>query len=190
MFLVGKVFNALVISVPYIFVPHMMTLQDISSSETSLAMSVLAVSNGLGRLLSGLSTNYPNNVFIVQGIFGSIATLCMFVLPHCSNVYQFCVTTGIYGISIAPLIVLNTTALVNIVGMDSLSTAFGMMATICGFSGMIGPTVIGMMHDCFENYQIPFYMAGTTFGVSAAFSYITSRVHFSSTTNSLKNCSS
>ena len=174
----GKVFSSLVIVVPYIYVPYMMTSHDILLSQASLAMSVLALTNGCGRLLCGLCTQYPDYVFAIQGTSGSIATVCILVLPNCSTTLHFYIITGIYGLAIAPLITLNTTALVRMVGMNGLSTAYGVQETIYGISNMVGPTLFGMAHDYFGNYQVPFYMAGACFGAGAVLTFVASKVHF------------
>ena len=156
----------------------MMTLQDIPPAQASLAMSVLALSNGIGRLLCGLATQYADYVLIIQGIFSTVAAVCLFLLPHCTSPLHFYVAVGIYGLTLAPIVVLNTTALVKIVGMDGLSTAYGINETIFGIGSMVGPTLIGMAHDYFGDYQIPFYLAGTCFGFGVIINFITSNLLF------------
>ena len=155
-----------------------MTSHEILLSQASLAMSVLALTNGCGRLLSGLCTHYPDHVFAIQGTSGSIATICILVLPHCSTTLHFYFITGIYGLAIAPLVTLNTTALVRMVGMNGLSTAYSVQETIYGISNMVGPTLVGMAHDYFDNYRVPFYMAGACFGCGAVLTFVASKVHF------------
>ena len=102
----------------------------------------------------------------------------MFLLPHCSSTLHFYVVSGIYGLAIAPLTVLDSTALVNMVGMNGLSTAYGITETIYGIGFVVGPTLIGMAHNYFESFQLPFYFAGGSFAIGVAISFITSIVHF------------
>ena len=141
-------------------------------------MSVLALANGIGRLLCGLATKYPDFACAIQGTTCSIGTVCIFLLPHCTTTLQFYVVMGVYGLVIAPLVVLNTTAMVNMVGMSGLSTAYGITETIYGIANVAGPTLIGMAHDYFKNYQIPFYLAGCCFGAGVVISFVTSKVYF------------
>ena len=175
MYSVAKFFYAMITIVPYIYVPHMMSSQKISPAYGSMAMSVLAVSNGVGRLLSGLFTKYSQYALVIQGAACSVSTICLFILPHCSSTIQFCIVTGIYGISIAPLLVLNSTILVNIVGMNGLSTAYGIDETIYGAGAIMGPTLIGIAVDYFGSYNVPFYLAGGCFGIAVTMSFITSK---------------
>ena len=155
-----------------------MTSYEILPSQASLAMCVLAISNGVGRLLSGFSTKYPDYACVVQGTCCINAMVCLFLLPHCSSAIHFYIATGLYGLNIAPLLVLNTTAMVNIVGMNALSTAYGISETIYGFGCIVGPILIGIAHEFFDNYVIPFYLGGACFALASAFSFITSKVHF------------
>ena len=115
-----------------------------------------------------MTTKYSDYAFVIQGTFSSVATACFFLLLHCSSTTHFYVIAGIYGLTTSPLVVLKTTALVNMVGMNGLSTAYGITETVFGSSNMIGATLIaGMAHDYFGNYRIPFYLAGTCFGTGS-----------------------
>ena len=179
-YMVAKFLFALILVVPHIYIPNMMTSHELSSAHGGIAMSVLAASHGVGRLLSGLFTKYSQHALTIQGAACSVSTLSLIALPHCSTSLQFYIAAGVYGLSIAPKCVLNSTILVNIVGMAGLSTAYGMEETIYGVGAMIGPILVGMSVDYFESYHVPFYLAGACFGMAVIINSITSKLLSSS----------
>ena len=62
--------------------------------------------------------------------------------------------------------------------MNSLSTAYGLTQTTYGIGNMVGPALVGLAHDYFENYLIPFCLVGACFSVGAVSCFVTSKLHF------------
>ena len=169
----GRILSDFMMLTPYIHIPYMMLSHGISLNEGSIAMSVLAASNGIGRILSGLATNFPQHTLAIQGLSRAGAAICFFVLPNCVTSLHFFIMTGIYGLAIAPLTVVKTTVMVNIVGMNLLTSAYGISETIYGFGVCAGPTIIATILLYFSTYHIPFYLGGLCFTLAVALDWVT-----------------
>ena len=102
-----------------------------------------------------------------------MATACIFLLPECRTVTHFFALAGVYGLTIAPLVVLNTTVCVEIVGMNLLTSAYGISETIYGFGVCAGPTIIATILLYFSTYHIPFYLGGLCFTLAVALDWVT-----------------
>ena len=58
------------------------------------------------------------------------------------------------------LMLLFTSFQVDLLGLDNLTSAFGLLVLFRGISSMIGPPVAGTVYDATQSYDVPFYMAG------------------------------
>ena len=175
-YMVARFMFFLVLVVPYIYIPFMMIEHGIHLHDASIAVSIIAATNGLGRVLSGLSSRHPQHALAIQGFTCSVATVCIFLLPECRTVTHFFAVAGVYGLTIAPLVVLNTTVCVEIVGMNLLTTAYGISETVYGLGVMLGPPLVGIAMDHFDDHHVPFCMAGTCFGLAVILNFITWKI--------------
>ena len=50
--------------------------------------------------------------------------------------------------------------LVDLLGLDNLTSAFGLLVLYRGVSSMVGPPVAGAVYDATNSYDISYYMAG------------------------------
>ena len=65
---------------------------------------------------------------------------------------------------------LATPLIANLLGMDNLTSAFGLLCMYRGFSSIIGTPVAGAVYDATQNYDISFYMAGGFLILASLFS--------------------
>ena len=53
--------------------------------------------------------------------------------------------------------------LVDLLGLENLTSAFGMLSLFRGVTTFMGPPLAGAIFDATENYDISFYVAGGSF---------------------------
>ena len=71
----------------------------------------------------------------------------------------------------AAYISLTSIILVDLLGLDNLTSAFGLLVLYRGVSSMVGPPVAGAVYDATKSYDISFYMAGGFLVVASLISF-------------------
>ena len=75
-----------------------------------------------------------------------------------------------FGFFVAAYISLTSIVLVELLGLDNLTSAFGLLVLFRGIFCMVGPPVAGSVFDQTQRYDISFYMAGGFLIISAMIS--------------------
>lgn len=78
----------------------------------------------------------------------------------------------IYFYFLAGYISLTSIILVDLLGLDKLTNAFGLLILFRGAAAVVGTPLAGALYDLTSSYDIPFYVAGGFFALSAALSFI------------------
>merc|ERR1719266_2673693 len=104
---------------PFVYLPSMAAQYDgISPEDAAFLVSVIGISNTLGRVLSGWVSD-----------FSWVA-----VFPLCSSYWSFVVCALAFGFFVAAYISLTSIVLVDLLGLDNLTSAFGLLTLFRGFS--------------------------------------------------------
>merc|ERR1712108_17690 len=103
----SNTFGFLGFYVPFVYLPSLAESQlDISSEQGALLLSVVGISNTLGRILSGI-------------------------------------------------------ALVDLLGLEKLTSAFGLLTMFRGAASIVGPPIAGAVFEATSSLNISFYLAGS-----------------------------
>lgn len=77
-----------------------------------------------------------------------------------------------FGIAIAGYISLTSIILVDLLGLEKLTNAFGLLILFRGAAAIFGTPLAGAIYDATGSYDIPFFTAGALFGLSAITSFM------------------
>ncbi|CAF2743793.1 unnamed protein product [Rotaria sp. Silwood2] len=129
----------------------------IKDQRTYIVMAI-GLSNIFGRLIIGYlgDRKWVNRLFffiltvIISGVATIMAPLCgSSVIPHIGYASFFGFFSGGY-------VTLTAIVLVDIVGINKLSDAFGVLLLFIGVATAIGTPVVGAMRDTFSHFARPF----------------------------------
>ena len=67
--------------------------------------------------------------------------------------------------------------LVDLLGLENLTSAFGMLSLFRGVTTFMGPPLAGAIFDATENYDISFYVAGGSFVLASLISFGAQLMH-------------
>jgi len=67
---------------------------------------------------------------------------------------------------------LTSIILVDLLGLDKLTNAFGLLIMFRGVAAIFGAPLIGGIYDLTNSYSASFFAAGGLFGVAAVFSFL------------------
>merc|ERR1719342_1979781 len=99
-----------------------------SSYEASLLISVIGVTNTIGRIISGWATDLPQVSALVTTILSLLLSSLLPCLFPLTSSYPLLLTlTAIYGLVISPLPAVTSRLLINILGVNNLNNSFGVL---------------------------------------------------------------
>nr|CAD7568589.1 unnamed protein product [Timema californicum] len=162
---------------------RVMTLDraELSGMERDLAMflvSCIGITNTIGRVMCGIVSSIPgmNALFINNTALtlGGAATILSGVSMSVTYQYAYAV---IFGLSIACFASLRSIIIVDLMGLDNLTNAFGLLLLFQGMSAAIGSPIAGAFMDATGSYDASFYLSGTLILVSAILCYPLNRVN-------------
>lgn len=174
---IGNLFEVMGVYCPYVYLPMLATSFGISASNASFLISVVGITNTIGRILSGWFADFPKVnaiivtviALIISGIF-SISFCLLGYLSTSSNIYIiFIVICGMFGFFLSAIPVVTSAMLVDVMGIEMLTTSFGALNLVRGISVFLGPPISGFVLDKTGNYNAPFYISGGLLLVSAVF---------------------
>lgn len=72
----------------------------------------------------------------------------------------------VFGFTIGAYVGLTSVILVDLIGLDKLTNAFGLLLLFQGIASLIGPPIAGSLYDMTQSYLPGFFMAGVTIAIS------------------------
>lgn len=72
----------------------------------------------------------------------------------------------------AGYISLTSIILVDLLGLDKLTNAFGLLILFRGAAAIVGSPLAGAVYDATKSYDIPFFMAAAFFAISTVTSFM------------------
>lgn len=71
-----------------------------------------------------------------------------------------------FGFTIGAYVALRTVILVDLLGLEKLNNAFGLLMLFEGIATFIGPPIVGFLYDVLHSYTPGFLLAGGMIGLS------------------------
>ncbi|XP_076251310.1 monocarboxylate transporter 5-like [Rhynchophorus ferrugineus] len=158
------------------YVPFMYLVDRASGSmpkQTAvLLVSSIGIANTIGRVLCGLLSSFPgvNALFVTNAALtlGGIATI--FSGISLSQEYQFFYTV-VFGLAISCFASLRSIIVVDLLGLERLTNAFGLLLLFQGVAAIIGAPLAGAFMDYTGSYDASFYLSGSMILISAIMCY-------------------
>ncbi|XP_073955596.1 monocarboxylate transporter 9 isoform X2 [Choristoneura fumiferana] len=161
---VSNVFGMAGLYVPFVYIVDAATLNGVEGSQASFLLSIIGITNTIGRIACGWVADFPwmdslllNNVCLV------IATISVAATPFCASYGSYVAVAIFFGIAISGYISLTSIILVDLLGLDKLTNAFGLLILFRGAAAIVGSPLAGAVFDATKNYDASFYMAAAFF---------------------------
>ncbi|UYV71566.1 hypothetical protein LAZ67_8003705 [Cordylochernes scorpioides] len=121
--------------------------------QSSMFLSVVGLSNTLGRILLGAFTDSPHVSALVLNHIGLLGGgLVVALWPFFPFLEAFYINSILFGLSIATFGSLRSVITVEYLGRDKLSRAFGLQVVVQGISGLAAPPLGGKYVNILDNY--------------------------------------
>lgn len=170
---ISNIFGMAGLYVPFVYIVDMAQKDGIDPNSAAFLLSIIGIVNTFGRILCGYIADFPsvdalflNNVCLVIGAVAVGAT------PLFSTYSGYVLVAIVFGIAICGYISLTSIILVDLLGLDKLTNAFGLLILFRGAATIVGSPLAGGLYDATQSYAIPFFVAGGLFGLAAVFSFL------------------
>jgi len=159
---ISNVFGFLGFYVPFVYLPSMAASHEgISEDQAALLLSIIGISNTIGRIISGYMSDFRwvDSLFVVNCSL-ILSSICVFIFPLVTTFPSFVVLGLLFGLFIAAYISLTSIVLVDVMGIENLTSAFGLLTMFRGAASIVGPPIAGAVYEATNSYSISFYLAG------------------------------
>lgn len=129
--------------VPYIFLADRALEYGISDKQASFLISILGIVNTFGQIIYGVLGDRNISLSILYGTSVVSCGLTVMMVPFFTSYTALAVLSGTFGFFISANYSLVTVILVEFLGIDKLSNAYGLTMLMQGIANLIGPPVAG-----------------------------------------------
>jgi len=157
-------------NVPYVYTVDRATEQwKMDPLEAAFLLSVIGISNTVARLILGwLSDQAWINRLYLYNFCLVICGISMALSPFMTTYTAQAIYCALFGITSGAYVGLTSVVLVDLLGLDKLTNAFGLLLMFQGIASVMGPPIIGAFYDSLKSYDAGFYFAGTMIFLSGA----------------------
>ncbi|KAJ8969485.1 hypothetical protein NQ317_011491 [Molorchus minor] len=159
--------------VPFVYLVQCAQKDGIRAEEASFLLSIIGITNTFGRVACGYFADFPQvNALLVNNICLVISTVAVSLTPLCHSYIDYIIMAIFFGIAVSGYISLTSIILVDLLGLDKLTNAFGLLILFRGAAAIVGSPLAGALYDATKSYEVSFYFAGGCFAISALTSFI------------------
>ncbi|XP_075722136.1 monocarboxylate transporter 13-like [Rhipicephalus microplus] len=167
-FSLSRIFCGIGYSVPYLFLTSRAVAElGVSETDASYLLSMVGFTNVVGRVAIGAASDrvrkYRVWIFIACIMVCGLSTVLSVL---CRTYTELQVYAATYGAAGGGFITLSSVVVVDMVGLDRLTNAYGLCLLCLGVAALIGPPLNGCVHDVSGSYAPGFILAGVSMYVA------------------------
>lgn len=129
-----------------LFLPALAKERGVSGLEGAYLVSIVGICDGFCRIINStlldLKRVKPFRLLIINVLMFLVAIVSV-MLPYVTTFWQFAIVSGLYGMLSGTYMSQKSVVVVDVLGVSSLSSAFGFLMLAQGISSLIGSTVGG-----------------------------------------------
>ncbi|KAG8331361.1 transmembrane transport [Homalodisca vitripennis] len=153
-FSLSNFFTSIGFYVPYTFIVAMAEVQGLSKPDQSFLLAVIGVANTVGRIVLGyLSDKTWVNRLYVYNVCLTICGISTILSALCYDFLTFCIYAATFGFMIGAYVGLTSVILVDLLGLNKLTNAFGLLLLFQGIASFLGPPIAGQIGG-YQKYEI------------------------------------
>ena len=160
---ISNLFGFLGFFVPFIYLPSLaVTMEGVTADQGAKLLSVIGIANTLGRILCGFVADFAwVDSLCVINISFLLTAASILLFPFLTTFTEFVILSLVFGVCIASLITLTSIVLVDVLGLERLTSAFGLLTMFRGLATMLGPPIAGLVYEASGSYSPAFYVAAS-----------------------------
>ncbi|XP_065568498.1 monocarboxylate transporter 5-like isoform X2 [Artemia franciscana] len=160
--------------VPFMYLTDRALLSnpDLTREEASILISVIGIANTVGRVGCGALADHPKvDSLLVTNVALTIGGIVTIMCPIMSTYTLLMIYAVLFGVSIAAFASLRSILLVELLGLEKLTNAFGLLLLFSGIAATAGGPIAGKFYDATRDYDASFYFSGVLLLLSGVICY-------------------
>ncbi|XP_012604812.2 monocarboxylate transporter 14 [Microcebus murinus] len=156
--------------IPFIHLPEIVNLYNLSEQNDVFPLtSIIAIVHIFGKVILGIVADLPCisiwNVFLMANF---TLVVSIFILPLMHTYASLAVICALIGFS-SGYFSLMPVVTEDLVGIEHLANAYGIIICANGISALLGPPFAGWIYDITQKYDFSFYICGMLYMVGILF---------------------
>ncbi|XP_008591812.1 PREDICTED: monocarboxylate transporter 14 [Galeopterus variegatus] len=156
--------------IPFIHLPEIVNLYNLSEQNDVFPLtSIIAIVHIFGKVILGIVADLPCisvwNVFLLANF---TFVLSIFILPLMHTYVGLAVICALLGFS-SGFFSLMPVVTEDLVGIEHLANAYGIIICANGISALLGPPFAGWIYDITQKYDFSFYICGLLYMIGILF---------------------
>lgn len=166
-FSLSNLLTSIGFNIPYVYIVPKAKLLGMNIDKAGMLISIIGGANTIGRIVLGYVSDKPwiNRLYIYNWSL-TICGLATFLSAFCTSFYSLAIYSTVFGFTIGAYVGLTSVILVDLLGLEKLTNAFGLLLLFQGIASLIGPPIAGGLYDLTESYNPGFCLAGVAIGLS------------------------
>ncbi|GIY28102.1 monocarboxylate transporter 5 [Caerostris extrusa] len=150
------------LTAPLVYICHRSTELGISdSSQASLLLSIMGVTNTVGKIAVGIwSDRTAIKPYVIYSLILGINGISTMMTSLVTRYYQMAIYSAVFGFTVGGSLSLSSIVLVDLLGMEKLNNSYGIFLLMQGLSTFVGTPLTGVLRDMTGDYDVGFYLAG------------------------------
>lgn len=141
--------------IPYMFLPGITQQRGMSEGDSALLISLIGFFNTGGRIVSGAVTDHPRvDALFVTTLALFFGAICPALMTFCYDFSSYAIVCILFGVSLSAWPAVTSSMLVDMLGLELLTSAFGVLTCIRGLSAALGPPLGGFVIDATSPQKI------------------------------------
>ncbi|CAN7998519.1 unnamed protein product [Ixodes pacificus] len=162
LFALSNFFTSVGFNVPYVYTKdRAVEALRMPEDTASLLLSCIGLSNTLGRVLLGYLSDKScvNRLWLYNAnlTLCGLATAFSYAATDTASMASYCV---VFGATSGAFVSLTSVILVDILGLERLTNAFGLLLLFEGVACLVGPPMTGWLYDFTGSYDPGFFISG------------------------------
>ncbi|KAF7488829.1 Monocarboxylate transporter 12-B [Sarcoptes scabiei] len=174
---ISNIFGMMGFYVPFVYITQFAVSsvkngdRFVSPDQAAFLISIIGITNTFGRLLFGyLSDQITKNGSIfgikitalgLNNICVILSGIAIILAPFCTTYFLVIIDCILFGLFISAYVCLTSVILVDMLGLNKLTNAFGLLCLFRGAASMIGPPLAGALFDLSQSYHVTFAVSGS-----------------------------
>ncbi len=149
-----------VVVAPYNFLPSHIKLNNIND-PSSISISLLGISALIGQIAIGyLSDKHRSRNWLIFSVCIILSGICTCLLPAFNSLFFIYLYSILFGFLTSVNYVLQSSLVIESLGLANLTLAFGCLQLCQGFSTLFGTPILSWIKDQTRTYDATFYSSG------------------------------
>ncbi|CAB0020852.1 unnamed protein product [Nesidiocoris tenuis] len=161
LYIVSNFLTSIGFNVPYVYIVSFASQRGVETKWASALLAVIGLANTFGKAALGYVADKPwVNRLYMYNISLTVCGLSCIACTQCTSFASFAVASAIFGLSCGAYVGLTAVVLVDLLGLDKLTNAFGLLLLFQGFASLIGPPITGGLYDYYNTFNVGFIFSG------------------------------